>query len=244
MGLNVRICAFDDRDLIPGAVESVRDVLGGVDIHVCDGRYATFAGEYDLTPGLAEWCADRENVYYHAPPADRLPFGHALDAPPEWRPGNHAKAQWINYEVLPQDEWSLKLDTDERLRAFKTDVDGLDPETRYAPLITLHGETKERANVERLWQPLQWTCWIDDCLLPRAVFPRDTPLERLQRVWRTPAYRQMRFVKIAFCSAIEIDNYGADRPEEYQQRRAAHLRTIGRDDRWADFDDRLSQQQG
>lgn len=235
---NVRISAFDDLGECRQAVASVPD---GIPIHIFDGRYCTFDGDYDLTPGLEAFCETQPDCTYHAPDADRLPFGHDLDVPTEWRPGNHAKARWINYEQLPPDEWSLKLDTDERLDRLEL-PDSLDPRTRYSPEIVLHGDETERAHVERLWQPREWTCWIDDCLLPRAIFPRDTPLDILQRIWREDRYRVIRMIGWSRLGTVRIDNYGAERDPAYQQRRVDHLRRIGRTDRWADLDGRLSEE--
>lgn len=236
--LNIRISAFGDLAECKQAIASIPD---GITIHVCDGRYATFDGATDLTPGLEAFCDKRPDCVYHEPPEFRLPFGHEFIAdgvPLEWRPGVHAKARWID-RVVPQDEWTLKLDTDERLTRFNVTLDDLDREKRYAPVINLHGDTKENVHVARLWVPKHWTRWIDDCLLPRELFPRSTPLERLQKIWREDEFRVIRFMRLQETRRIMIDNYGADRPADYQRRRVQHLNRIGRDDRWAELDDRL-----
>lgn len=232
--MNVRICAYGDLPQCREAVASVTEHLpDGVPIHVCDGRYATFDGETDLTPGLEAFCGAHPDCTYHAPPEEYLPFGWdriADGTPAEWRPGVHAKAQWID-ETLPSDEWTLKLDTDERLARFDADLETLDREFRYAPIIDLHGDGKDRAHVARLWVPTHWTRWADDCLLPRNLFPRDTSLKQLQRIWRDKRYEMFRFIRLRQRQDIHIDNYGAERPDAYQQRRADHLQRIGRGER-------------
>lgn len=239
--MNVRIACYGDLAECRQAVASVTDTLPDATIHVCDGRYATFDGDTDLTPGLRDFATAHPSVRYHSPPDEYLPFGWELlkdGTPPKWRPGVHAKARWID-SVLPQETWTLKLDTDERLRSFDVDLGALDRTTRYAPEINLHGDDKPMAHVARLWVPTHWTRWIDDCLLPRAIFPRDTPLEILQRVWRTEDFRMIRFVRLLQTHDITIDNYGADRPADYQRRRVEHLERIGRDDRWAELAGRM-----
>lgn len=227
----VRICAYDD---LPECRQAIQSVPTGVPVHVCDGRYATFPGDYDLTPGLAEYCADRDHAHYHAPPADSLPFGHALDVPAEWRPGVHAKARWID-EVCPQDAWALKLDTDERLRTVDVDLDALDETVKYCPVVDLHEQHQQRVHVARLWVPDRWTRWIDDCLLPREIIPRDHPLECLQRIWRDDEWTALRFLRRSRTKDVRIDNYGGERPAAYRERRAEHLRRIGRSDRWTEL---------
>lgn len=230
MGLNVHIYIFDDLETLPQAVASVREVLGDVDIHVLDGRYELFDGETDLTPGLRGWCAGRANVHYHAPPESWLPFGHDVPNPPEHRPGNYAKAVWTFDEVLPPNEWTLKLDADEQLRRFDVDLDELTETTRYAPVIDRVG-TDDRVHVARLFQPRHWTPWINDCLLPRALFPRQTtPLSVRQRLWRVDEFRAYRTVRLGFADKIEIANYDAERDVDWQARRTAHLDAIGRTD--------------
>lgn len=232
MGLNVHVHVYDDREWLPRLVESVRDVLGEVPIHILDGRYELFPGETDLTPGLEGWCAESSGVHYHAPPAERLPFGHDLDAPPAQRPGGHAKAAWAFADVLPSTEWTLKLDADERLQRFDRDLTECTRTHRYCPMVDRAGVERAngRAYIARLFVPEHWTPWIDDCLLPRALFPRDTPLRIRARFWRERDFRPFRTVRLAMAEAIEIQNHGTDRDNEWADRRREHLAAIERDD--------------
>lgn len=231
MNLNFHIHAYGDLD---HAKQAIASLPAGTPVHVFDGRYATFAGDHDLTPGLEAFCGAHPDCRYHAPPPGALPFGHDLDVPDEWRPGNYAKARWA-FDHLSADEWTLKLDTDERLRTFEADLDALSRTHKYAPVVDLHGQAKQSVHIARLWVPDAWTPWINDCLLPRDVFPRDHPLEALQRVWRDDEWTALRFLRRGQLTAIEIDNYGGERPAAYQRRRAEHLRRIGRDDRWTEL---------
>lgn len=229
--ISIRICAFDD---LPECRRALESLPTGVHAHVCDGRYANFSGDHDLTPGLEALCDERAAWHYHAPDDYLLPFGANIDAPDEWRPGVYAKAHWME-AVLPQDEWALKLDTDERLRTFDVDLGDLDRRKKYAPVIDLHGQRKQSVHIARLWVPRYWTPWVGDCLLPKTLFPRDHPIDCLQRVWRDDEWTALRFLRRGQTADIRIDNYGAERPADYQARRAAHLRRIGREDRWTEL---------
>jgi hypothetical protein len=226
---NVHVICYDDVEMLRDCVASIPD---GVDIHVCDGRYTSFDGDRDVTPAIERFATRHSDCRYHTPPADRLPFGHDVDAPLEHRPGVHAKAAWVNHEVLPQDEWTVKLDADERLEAIDVNVADLDDRRRYCPTIRRKGEGE--CFIARLWQPQYWTAWIDDCLLPREVFPRSTSLERLARVYLNREYRPLRFAyRQELPGDIVIKNVGVDRPTEYQGRRVKQLERIGRGDRAA-----------
>lgn len=231
--VSVHLHAYGDLAQCRVAVASVTNHLPDATIHVCDGRYTTFEGETDLTPGLASFCGRHPNARYHAPPERDLPFG-IEGAPDEYRPGNYAKARWVFDEVLPDDKWTLKLDTDERLQGFEQDLDALNPRWKYVPRIT-RAESGERVAVARLFKPGHWTPWTDDCLLPRDLFGWDTPLEKLQRIWRDEDCVMFRFIKLGNVDDIQIENYGAERPDDYQRRRADHLERIGREQRARDM---------
>lgn len=231
---NVRICAFDDLEQCKRAVDSVPD---GVTVHVCDGRYALFDGETDLTPGLEAFCGAHPDAVYHAPDSSRLPFGHELLADgvaPECRPGVYAKARWVD-EVIPQDTWTLKLDTDERLDGFDVDLSTLDRKYRYCPVIRMHGADRERIHVARLWVPEHWTRWIDDCLVPRELFPRDHPIEILASIWEREEWIVIRLLRREPIEDITVDNYGGQRDGDYLRRRLDHIERIGREDRWTEL---------
>lgn len=231
--MNVHIYAYDDLSLVERAVASVRDTLGDVPIHVLDGRYALFDGETDLTPGLVGWCTG-EGVIYHAPMRSRLPFGHDTDALPEYRPGVHAKAMWAFEHALPPDEWTLKMDADETLKRFDADLENLSAEGKYAPVIHRHGDTAGTSHITRLFKPTHWTPWINDTLLPRPLFPRDSALETLAAPYLQKEFRVVWHINRGHVRDVEIDNHGADRPADYQHRRVAHLEAIGRDRRAED----------
>jgi hypothetical protein len=234
MDWNVHLYAYDDLEMVHKALDSLPHQ---VDVHVCDGRYMDFAGELPLTPKLESLCEKYHNVHYHAPDQDRLPFGDR-NAPGELRSSVHEKAKWVNYEVLPQDEWTLKLDSDERLQKWDVDLEALEERVRYCPVIN---RVDERIYVGRLWQPRHWTVWIDDCLLPREVISRDMALDRLARLHLNLEYRPVRFAYREHLedNQIVIHNAGAERPAEYQQRRIGHLQRLGREDRAAELEDRL-----
>jgi hypothetical protein len=140
---------------------------------------------------------------------------------------------WINYEVLPQDEWTLKLDTDERLETIDVDFDDLNEQRRYCPTIQRKGEGE--CFISRLWQPRFWTYWIGDCPLPRKIFPRSSSVKRLARVHLDSEFRPLRFAYRQELpgDSLVIKNVGVDRPAEYQERRVAQLERIGRGDRAA-----------
>lgn len=232
---NVHLYAFDDLDQVREAVATIPD---GVDVYVCDGRYVDFRGDSNLTDGLDEFCADNRHCHYHAPDKDRLPFGDPTAAG-ELRSSVHEKAAWVNYEVLPQDEWTLKMDADERLTNFKVDLAHLKERWRYCPRI--YRKREDECHIARLWQPRHWTVWIDDCLLPRDIFPRGYPLERLARVHLDPHYSAIRFAyrEEMRDGDITIHNVGIDRPREYQERRVAHLQRLGRETRAEELADLL-----
>lgn len=220
---NVHIYAFDDAPMLRGAVESVPD---GIPIHVFDGRHADFDGERNLTPEIKRFCRRHPDCHYYAPPADDLPFGHDHDL--SKRGAGYAKSRFV-FEHLPPDEWTLKMDTDERLETFDIDIETLAPQIRYCPPV--EREADENAHISRLFQPRYWTPWIGDCFLPREVFPLDTSLDRLHTIWTTHDYRVVRFIRRAETSDIRIRNIGHERPASYQERRVDQLETRGRERR-------------
>lgn len=235
MSWNVHICTFGDFAMVREAVDSVPN---GVPIHVCDGRYASFDGRTDVTPGLETWCEDIDQVHYHAPSPTRLPFGHDLDAVPRARPCVHAKAQWMIHEVLPQDEWTLKLDSDERLERFDVDLTTLDEWTKYVPLVEM-ADGSGRVNVARLFMPAHWTAWIDDCLLPRSDYARTSSPEWMGLVYEQGDVGFVNRERLPW--QIRITNHGDERSLAYQRRRADHLEWMGRETRAEAVRDRLDQ---
>lgn len=214
---NVHIMAYDDNEQLARAL---RSIPRHVPVHVFDGRYASFPGEYDTTPGMAGTCVAShiEHIQYHRPHTDQLPFGHEYDDP-TLRGGVHEKAKWALYETLPQDEWTLKLDTDERLVTFRERaLLGFDPKTRYRPGMRYpDGRDVVQA---RLVVPEHWSVWIDDTFLPRDEVPRDTPLADLKRQWATDRYRDCELHAPLY---VGLCNHEHDRGAEWAARRDEQL---------------------
>lgn len=226
---NVHIYCYGDLEMLTDAAESVPS---HVPIHVFDGRYHSFPGDTNLTPGLEEFCDDHPDCIYYAPPPDRLPFGDP-NTPGEWRSAVNEKAQWA-FEHLPESEWTLKLDADERLREINPEAfTDYNPHGKYCPVINMAGDPLGEVFIARIWQPRYWTPWINDCLLPRDILPRDASLERLHTAWYD--YPVLRFKDRYETDAVHIENHGADRPRGYLERREEHLETIGREERAAEI---------
>lgn len=236
MSFVVYIGAFDDLEFCQEAVATVPD---GTPVHIFDGRHADFPGEYDLTPGLADFCGGHPDCTYHRPPDDRLPFG-SMDAPGDLRTPGYEKASWV-FGELPQDTWCLKMDTDEQLVAFDIDLSECDENVKIAPKIDFVGQRK--AQITRLIQPQYWTPWIGDCFLPREIFPRGTPVEALKTAYSSDDYRFLKFVRRVETDAVTIFNRGPSRPESYQRRRLEQLEHRGRDNRWDDLKTEINQWQ-
>lgn len=222
--INFHIYAYDDAPMLRECVDSLPD---GVPIHVFDGRHADFPGERDLTLAIERFCTRHPDCRYHAPPDGLLPFGHDHDL--ARRGAGYAKSRFV-FDRLPPDEWTCKLDTDERLTRFDPEpaLGDLAPDHKYCPLVAGEGE---QYHVARLFKPDEWTPWVGDCLLPRALFPLDTSLERLHTIWTTTEFRAIRFLRRLQIGGIEIENVGDERPDDYQRRRIEQLETRGRPDR-------------
>jgi len=225
--MNIHLHAFQDPD-------QLRDCLASIppqyDVRVFDGRYCHFAGDRNTTPAFREICEPLSNVKLFVPPVEILPFGDP-EHPPEWRSDLHEKTQWA-WSHLPDDEWTLKLDTDERIDALPPDVtDGLDRAKKYSPEFETVGVGRDAIHIARLFVPGNWSPWIDDCMVPRELFPREMPLIRHAAIWTEDKHRMIRFIGRSGLSDIEIRNVGVERPPAYQERRVDHLKTIGREDR-------------
>lgn len=235
---NVRIMCFDDLEMLRGAVASIPSSWT---IYVCDGRYISFEDDKDWTPAIRDWCKNIKNVRYCKPPDERLPFGVDRDWPDDLRPGVTAKGEWMLYEVLPQDEWVLKIDTDERLKEFDININDLDPYSKYCPEINMVGEEHRFPFIERLYVPQNWSVWVDDCLLPREEFPRDSDPSYLREMHRDKYGSRIRK---RFIDSIKIDNIGAQRDSEYQEKRHEQLKKIGRGDRAQEVSEMLKERHG
>lgn len=216
---NIHMYAFDDLQMVKEAVRSIPD---DIIVHVLDGRYADFPGEYDLTPDLEEWCNPIGNIRYHRPPEEILPFGEGKSSTD--RAAQNAKAKWANETILPQSQWSLQMDTDERLIHVNREIfEDFRDNYRYRPRIPI--DDGRSVTQPRILKPAHWTYWIDDCAIPRDVVPRDTELEYLRGLWH-----ENRDMRVGYVPKEDllIKNYGMSRPEEYHRRRIVHLDRIGR----------------
>lgn len=234
----VYIPTWGDLDFLKGAVASVPD---GVVTHVVDGRYADFPGETVRTPGLAEWCAQTVNTAYHTPPDDRLPWGHEhVDEEPRLRHPGHEQAKFANYEVLPQDEWVLHIDADERIETFDVPFADLDERWKFVPYIDSLAE--RGIGVPRLYVPGNWTFWIGGVFYPRGFWPRDTPLAKLRDLHLQSMSHQY-INRGGLMDQIRLHNVGDERPPEYHERRAAQLETMGRHDRAEDYREMVAERE-
>lgn len=236
----VYVKTYDDLDLLKGCVESVPD---GVPVYVLDGRYADFPGESLRTPETEGWCESQPDVAYHTPPDDRLPWGHEhVDEEPHLRWPIHEQAKFANYDMLPQDEWILHLDADERLEHIDTSVfDRLDPKWKYAPYIDSLAE--RNLMVPRVYQPQHWTFWIAGVMYPREFWPRDTPAEKLFQLHMASLTHQS-INRGQLPEAIRIHNVGEGRPPDYHERRADQLETMGRHDRARQYREKVAERRG
>lgn len=222
---NVRIMCYDDLEMLKDAVASIPSEWT---VYICDGRFQSFYGEKDRSPEIEEWAAKIRNVKYRIPDDDKLPFGVDRSWDDELRPGVTAKGEWMLYDVLPQDEWVLKMDTDERLLRFDVDLDDLDPRTKYCPKIDFVGEDNELSFIERLYVPKYWSVWADDCLLPIDGYPRNTPPEEM-KFHHTDT--RANSIRKRYTELIHIKNVGTKRRKEYQERRLHQLDQLGREGR-------------
>lgn len=116
----VSISAYQDRELLQGALESVRDVLGNVRIQVVDGRYETFR------PTAADNSTDDMQAVCDAYGAEYWP-----DGPYEREREKHVH----RVELAPDGERALFMDADERLHAYDGDALNDDEKVAYSPRI-------------------------------------------------------------------------------------------------------------
>lgn len=232
--LNVWIPCYDDLDQLREAIWSTVAFEGSVDVYVVDGRYATFPGETDTTPGADEFCEGFDHVTYTTPPRlpinatdeERFRLSNACDYPPKYlRLPQHEQAKWVNYQLLPENEWALEMDTDERLKSVEFDgLESLDPQKKYVPTVWQPDGTQLTLPI-RLYQPRWWTFWIDDVMFWRQWYPRDTPVEDIFNAHRHSSHRGTNYGGVT--GVIEMENMGTERDQEYQERRAVQLEEMG-----------------
>lgn len=205
----VLINAYGDLPMLREAVASIPD---GIPIHVTDGRYETFDGETDLTPGLAEFCDEHPDCEYHEPPEDHQPWPD--DGIPSNRTPQFIEARWIYYEAIPDDVWTLKVDTDERLVRFDAPLDRLTDHWKYRVTV----EMADRVlSVARLWKPVYWTFWVDDIQVPRGDFSRDAGSAEIRRAVDASGHDAL--CCDAYDDTVVIENRGHERPDDYLDRR-------------------------
>lgn len=220
--LNVWVPCYDDLDQLREALASTEPYADDIHVYVVDGRYATFEGQTTLTPGADGYCRRYDHITYTHPP--ELPVGDP-DVDSVLRSPQHEQARWVNYELLPEDEWALEMDTDERLEHLDLDALGeLNEARKYTPEVLT--TTDERLHPAiRLYQPRYWTFWIDDVMFWREFYPRSTPVGDLFEAHVRTAHRNVGYA--GKTDAITIRNHGDKRPQEYQQRRADQLDSMG-----------------
>lgn len=215
--MNVHIHAYGDPALCEQAIQSVPDSMP---VHVFDGRYRSFAGDTDLTPGLAEICESYGNATYHEPPAETLPFGDP-EKPGEYRAPQHEKTTWA-WSRLPADDWTLKLDADEELACFDADLDELDRSKKHRVNVSIPGDPDyPDALSTRLWVPEHWTFWTDDLQVPRDDCPRTADAAEVKTAIDQGAYKARQ--NLGTRDDIVIENIGHERPASYLARREAQL---------------------
>lgn len=220
--LNVWVPCYDDLDQLKKALASTEKYADEIDVYVVDGRYAAFEGDDPLTPGAKAHCNQYDHVEYTHPPA--VPIGDP-EADELVRSPQHEQAKFVNYELLPEGEWALEMDTDERLEYLDLDtLADLNPRRKYTPqVLTQDGEQLMPAI--RLYQPQHWTFWIDDVMFWREYYPRSLSVDRLFSAHMGTAHRNTGYA--GETEAITLRNYGDERGDEYQERRAQHLEAMG-----------------
>lgn len=219
--VNINTYAYQDMDLVTRAIESVPD---GIEVYVIDGRLGTFKqiDGTDTTPGLKEWCDIRDNVIYAAPPDDLLPYG-GDDPDIKKREDTYKQAEWAFCDVLPQDEWTVKLDSDEILHKLDMDMfSDLDEEEAYRPLWSTDGGRKVIS--PRIRVPENWTPYSHDMHIPRDEVPRTATLEG---IWRNR--RQEQDTEVV--DGVVIEHRGGDRSEAYMESKVEQMRNLGMEHR-------------
>lgn len=220
--LNIWMPCFDDLDQLKEAIASTAEFSDDITVYVVDGRYETFDGDADLTDGAEEFCATLDHVEYAPPPS--LPLGDP-EAHKFLRSPQHEQAKFVNYELLPQGEWAMEMDTDERLETLDADaLSELKPRRKYTPEVLTPGGEQLWPAI-RLYQPEHWTVWIDDVMFWKEYYPRSTPIDDLFDAHMNTKHRNTGYG--GETDAIRLRNHGADRPEEYQNRRADQLERMG-----------------
>jgi hypothetical protein len=228
---------YGDLELLKGCIASIPSEI---EVFVVDGRYADFPGDTLRTPGCEEWCSDKQNVTYCTPDDGLLPWGHEeYEDKPLHRIPIHEQAKWANHERLPQDQWVLHMDADERLEQFDPSVlDVLDDRQKGVPYIDSLAE--RGMAVPRLYKPKHWTFWIAGVMYPREFWPRDTPVEKLQELHlRSMTHQAINREKVY--PYIRIHNRGDERDPEYHESRADQLEMMGRHDRAKEYREMVSE---
>lgn len=235
---NVHMYAYGEVELAKRAIASIPD---GVTVHVFDGRHAEFGtvDDPDLTPKLREFCGRMPDARYYAPDDNKLPFGSADRA--AVRHSGWKKAVFA-FRHLPPNQWTLKVDADETFTAIDPDFSFCDliPSQKYA--VPVDHPTFGTVMINRLFVPRHWTPYIGDCQLPRALFPRDTPFDTVQRMWNKN--KRVLYWDRGQVSAIRLANHDDERSLSYQRKRVEQLRARGRPNRAAQLEEELAERFG
>lgn len=218
---SVSILMFNDLKELDRAVESIPE---DVPIHVFDGRYQDFDADHSLTPGASEYCRSRHNLRYHAPPDSLLPFGNP-DVGKSYRDSVHQKACWAYYEILDQDQWTIHMDTDERLVYLDRDFfDRIQDDVIYSPRMYMRDDLSGDSSTTisctmRIFKPKFWTFWVDDLPIPRHQCKRGLGAKETKKIHQEMDQWQFR----RRTQAVIIENLGAKRDGEYLMKRKEQL---------------------
>lgn len=232
MDLNVLIMAYDDLEQLRQAVSTIPE---NIDVYVVDGRYDNFEGDSIYTEEIESWASNIDRVKYYKPDRDIL-FGADLNINDKYRPGVTQKGQLGIHEVVPQEEWLLRLDTDERITHFDFNEAELNKHWKYCIEVNMVGEEYTQY-LPRVIYPKFWTVWTDDIYIPRKQYPRDTDIKKLYEIHKdqtdiiSGSRRRL--------DTIKVDHCGVDRDADYLSRRADHLSTIERYNRANEYKDIL-----
>lgn len=219
---NIHIRIYDDLPELRRAINSIpRDVV----IHVLDGRYADFDGGTLLTPGASDLCRERPNLRYHAPSEDRLPFGD-LSVGKSYRDSIYKKACWAYYEVLPEDQWTIRMDSDERLIYLdRTFFERISDDKVFSPRIYMREDLSDSGNSSvisctmRIFKPKYWTFWTGDLMIPRHQCERGLGAKETKKIHQDVDQREFR----EKTQSVIIENLGEKRPDDYLSRRMNQL---------------------
>lgn len=166
--IHVSVSAYQDAGLLENCLAAIRDELPEATISVVDGKYETWPGGPDnSTDGTEAVAAAYDAVYDPAGPFPRECDKHQYRT-----------------EQIPNDEWLLCMDADERLRHFDRGV--LDNRNAWMPRIVnalVYHDGSPVAYWPRLFKP-GWVSDIQRWDKYRFSIPDVDPTEVCQRTDR------------------------------------------------------------